>query len=151
MGYLGYFNKDIGVSPYEGFDMGGSGMQTYQIFGNEIVSLRGYEEESFWDARYPNRGSASIYSKAFAELRYPVMQQPSSTIYILAFLEGGNAWYEAKAFDPLSFKRSAGIGFRAFMPMFGLLGIDWGYGFDSVPGGDTKNGSQFQFTLGQQF
>ncbi len=151
MGYLGYYNKDIGVSPYEGFDMGGSGMQTYQIFGNEIVSLRGYEEESFWDARYPNRGSASIYSKAFAELRYPVMQQPASTIYVLAFLEGGNAWYESKEFSPLSFKRSAGIGFRAFMPMFGLLGIDWGYGFDSVPGGSTKNGSQFQFTLGQQF
>ena len=151
LGYLGYYNKDIGVSPYEGFDMGGSGMQSYQIFGNEIVSLRGYDEESFWDSRYPNRGSTSMYAKTSAELRYPVMQQPTSTVYVLAFLEGGNAWYEAKSFDPLSFKRSAGIGFRAFMPMFGLLGIDWGYGFDAVPGGSNKNGSKFQFTLGQQF
>ena len=151
-GYLGYYNEEVGFSPYEGFDMGGSGMQGYQMYGIEIVPLRGYED----GAVTPRRRSAdtqnfyskaNIYTKANVELRYPVILQPSSTIYILGFAEGGNAWYEFKDYNPFELKRAAGIGVRAFLPMFGMLGIDWGFGFDDVPG----QKQQFQFILGQQF
>ncbi|MDR1666211.1 MAG: outer membrane protein assembly factor BamA [Bacteroidales bacterium] len=151
-GYLGYYNKEVGYSPYEGFDMGGSGMGQYQIHGIDIVPMRGYTDGAL-TPRVRNSenpySKANIYTKANMELRYPVIMQPSSTIYVLGFAEAGNAWYEFKDYNPFNLKRTAGIGVRAFLPMFGLLGIDWGYGFDSVPGGGKKG--EFQFILGQQF
>ncbi|MDR1866112.1 MAG: outer membrane protein assembly factor BamA [Bacteroidales bacterium] len=148
-GYLGYFNKDVGYSPYEGFDMGGSGMGQYQMHGIEIVPMRGYTDGALTPQVDEYYSKANIYTKANMELRYPVIMQPSSTIYVVGFAEVGNAWYEFKNYHPFNLKRTAGIGVRAFLPMFGMLGIDWGYGFDSVPGGGKKG--EFQFILGQQF
>ncbi len=149
-GYLGYYQKKTGYSPYEGFDMGGSGMQGYQMYGIEIVPMRGYEDGSLTPFSPESTASnpftkANIYTKANIELRYPVIMQPASTIYVVAFAEAGNAWYDFKTFSPFNLKRTAGIGVRAFLPMFGMLGIDWGYGFD--PGQKQA----FQFILGQQF
>ncbi len=151
-GYLGYFNKDVGFSPYEGFDMGGSGMQSYQMYGIEIVSLRGYTDGALTPRRQTGNtyyNKANIYTKANVEIRYPVIMQPASTIYLLIFAEAGNAWYEFKDYNPFDLKRTAGFGVRAFLPMFGMLGVDWGYGFDSVPGGGRRG--EIQFVLGQQF
>ena len=151
LGYLGFYDKNIGVSPYEGYVLGGSGMQTYRLFGQDIISLRGYKDYAFWDPRYPDRSAAPIYVKTNMEFRYPVVMQTSSSIYVIAFLEGGNAWYDSRNFNPINVKRAAGIALRAYLPMFGMMGVDWGYGFDDVPAGGGYNKSQFQFTLGQQF
>ncbi|MFC2120179.1 outer membrane protein assembly factor BamA [Bacteroidota bacterium] len=144
-GYLGHYNVKA-KSPFEGFIVGGSGMTGFNYYGHETVALRGYDDRSLT----PNEGT-NIYNKLTVELRYPISLNPTSTIYALAFLEGGNAWYDFKSFNPFKIKRSAGIGVRIFMPMFGMMGIDWGYGFDDIPFNPGKNGSQFHFVLGQQF
>lgn len=160
-GYLGYFNKNLGYSPFEGFVLGGDGFSGYSLYGKESIALRGYENESITASlptSYYVSGAkrtyytqvSNIYQKATIELRYPITLQPSATIYGLVFLEGGNSWYDFKQFNPFAMKRSAGIGIRAFLPMFGLLGIDWGYGFDPMPGQSTRSGSQFHFVMGQQ-
>jgi len=152
-GYLGYYNRNWGYSPFEGFLVGGDGMSGYNSYGSEIVSLRGYENYSltpYLPSQYNSTGYAyagNVYDKFTFELRYPVILQPTSTIYALAFLEGGNCWSDIRNFNPFEIKRSAGVGVRIFLPMVGLLGIDWGYGFDDT----TKGGSQFHFVIGQQF
>lgn len=153
MGYLGYYNRKWGYSPFEGFLVGGDGMSGYNTYGSEVVSLRGYENYSltpYMPTDYNSNGYAyagNIYDKFTIELRYPVVLQPQSTIYVLGFLEGGNAWADIRNFNPFEIKRSAGVGVRVFLPMVGLLGVDWGYGFD-----DSKSGkSQFHFVIGQQF
>ena len=152
-GFLGYYNRNWGYSPFEGFQVGGDGMSGYMTYGAEIVSLRGYEDYSLTPMRYTPYSTAyqsyagHLYDKFTVELRYPVILQPQSTIFVLAFLEGGNCWADIREFNPFQIKRSAGVGVRVFLPMIGLLGVDWGYGFD-----DTANGgSQFHFVLGQQF
>lgn len=144
-GVLGYFDSGR-KSPFEGFIVGGSGMSGYNIYGTDYVALRGYKDYSL----SPNNGS-KVYSKYTAELRFPVTLKPSATIYGLAFLEAGNAAVNAKRFAPLDLHRSAGVGVRIFLPMFGLMGIDWGYGFDEVKGVSNGAGSQFHFVIGQQF
>ena len=144
-GFLGYFDKSR-RSPFERFRVGGSGMSGYNLYGSDIVALRGYEDY----ALSPTTGS-NMYDKYTMELRYPVILKPSSTIYALAFLEGGNAWMNFDDFDPFDIKRSAGIGVRIYLPMFGLMGIDWGYGFDDINGDSSVGGSQFHFVIGQQF
>lgn len=152
VGYLGRYNEKVGYSPFEGFQVGGSGMTGYQMYGVETVALRGYEDQGFNDAF--NRGNQlNMYVKYTMELRYPLTLQQSASIYGLAFLEAGNAWYEYEKFNPFNVYRSAGFGIRAFLPMFGLLGIDWGYGFDPLqtPNGTKLGGSQFHFVIGQQF
>ena len=149
-GILAYYNKDYGFSPFEGFDVGGDGMSGYNLYGRETVSLRGYENSSVTPIRNGSK-AGNIYNKFTLELRYPLSLNPSATIYGLVFLEGGNAWADFKEFNPLAIKRSAGIGLRAFLPMFGLLGVDWGYGFDEIPGRPDANKGQFHFVLGQQF
>lgn len=153
-GYLGHFNKDK-RSPFEGFEMGGDGMSGYSLYGREYVGLRGYQNGSLTNAGSsfiaPEASDASLYSKWTMEVRYPISLQPSATIYALGFLEAGNSWYKLADFEPFNLYRSAGIGLRVFLPMFGLLGIDWGYGFDSVPGRSGAGGSQFHFVLGQEF
>ena len=146
MGFLGYYNRHI-RSPFEGFIVGGSGMSGYNMYGTDYVALRGYQDYSL---STKNSGS-SMYSKFTMELRYPVTLKPSATIYALTFLEGGNANDEFRNFNPFKLYRSAGVGVRIFLPMFGLLGIDWGYGFDDIPGKPGANGSQFHFVIGQQF
>ena len=150
-GYLGYYNRNWGYSPFEGFRVGGDGMSGYDTYGSEIVSLRGYENYSLTPTAVSsatgNYYAGNVYDKFTVELRYPVILQPQSTIYALLFLEGGNCWSDIRDFNPFQIKRSAGVGVRVFLPMIGLLGVDWGWGFD-----DPVNGkSQFHFVIGQQF
>ena len=149
-GYLGHYNDDIGPSPFEGFDLGGDGLTGYNLYGRETIALRGYENSSLTPIINGNK-SGNIYNKYSVEVRYPFTLNPSATVFGLVFLEAGNAWYSFDDFNPFLVKRSAGIGLRAFLPMFGLLGIDWGYGFDEVPGKPDANKGQFHFTIGQQF
>ncbi len=153
-GYLGYYNRNWGYSPFEGFLLGGDGMSGYNTYGSEVVALRGYENYSltpYEPSSYNSNGYAyagNVYDKFTVELRYPVILQPTSTIYALVFLEGGNAWSDIRKFNPFQIKRSAGVGVRIFLPMVGLLGVDWGYGFDNT---DASRRSQFHFVIGQQF
>ncbi len=149
-GILGYFNSDIGPSPFESFDLGGDGMSGYNLYGRETIGLRGYENGSLTPIVRGNK-AGNIYNKFTMELRYPVSTNPNAFIYPLIFVEAGNAWYDFNEFNPFAVKRSAGVGLRAFLPMFGLLGIDWAYGFDDIPGRPGASGSQFHFVLGQQF
>ncbi len=152
-GYLGYYNRNWGYSPFENFQVGGDGMSGYMTYGAEIISLRGYEDYSLTPrkmtpySRNYESYAGNVYDKFTVELRYPVILQPQSTIFVLAFLEGGNCWSDIREFNPFQIKRSAGVGVRVFLPMIGLLGVDWGWGFDDAVNG----GSQFHFVLGQQF
>lgn len=145
LGFLGYFDP-YRRSPFEGFIVGGSGMSGYNIYGTDYIALRGYRDFSL----SPRNGS-SMYSKFTMELRYPITLKPSATIYALSFLEAGNSEVSFQNYNPFKLYRSAGVGIRIFLPMFGLMGIDWGYGFDEIPGNDGANGSQFHFVIGQQF
>jgi outer membrane protein insertion porin family len=154
-GYLGHYNNDIGPSPFENYYIGGDGMTGYSFYGREVIALRGYINGSLTPSD-PVTGvsSGNVYSKITFELRYPVSLNPQATIYGLAFLESGRAWYKLSEYNPFKMNRSAGIGLRANLPMFGLLGIDWGYGFDAVPNQEmfpNANKSQFHFVIGQQF
>lgn len=146
MGFLGYYDENR-QSPFEGFIVGGSGMSGYNIYGTDYIAMRGYKDYSLSAGR--NNGS-NMYSKFTSELRFPITLKPSATIYALAFLEAGNAGISFKNYVPFKLHRSAGVGVRIFLPMFGLMGIDWGYGFDEIPGQDAA-GSQFHFVIGQQF
>ena len=146
MGYLGSYNKNK-VSPFQRFEVGGDGMSGYNIYGIDIIAMRGYEDGALDPSNYYSRG----YNKYTAELRYPIILKPSSQIYVLGFLEGGNAFDSWKEFSPFKIKRSAGFGVRLYLPVVGMLGIDWGYGFDPPANSTTKSGSQFHFVLGQQF
>ncbi len=145
LGFLGYYDEGK-QSPFEGFIVGGSGMSGYNIYGTDYVALRGYEDYSL----SPSNGS-NMYSKFTAEVRFPVTLKPSATIYALAFLEAGSTSTSFKDYNPFNLYRSAGLGVRIYLPMFGLMGIDWGYGFDDVPGDSEASGSQFHFVIGQQF
>ena len=152
-GFLGYYNRNWGYSPFENFQVGGDGMSGYMTYGAEIISLRGYTDYSLTPRKvtpYSQSGTSyagNLYDKFTVELRYPVILQPQSTIFVLGFLEGGNCWSDFREFNPFQIKRSAGVGVRVFLPMIGLLGIDWGYGFDD----SSNGGSQFHFVIGQQF
>jgi outer membrane protein insertion porin family len=150
-GYLGHYNKDIGPSPFEGFDLGGDGLSGYNIYGREVIAQRGYPNRSLTPYDAEGNKSGNVYTKYTLELRYPVSLNPSATIFVLGFLEAGNAWVSMDQFNPFNTKRAMGVGIRAFLPMFGLLGIDWGWGFDSYPGHPEPSQSQFHFTIGQQF
>ncbi len=150
-GFLGRYNQDIGIIPFDRFFLGGDGLTGYRNFdGREIVSMRGYSNYSLTPDYYKdNNMGGSIYNKNTLELRYPLSLKPTATIYVLGFLEAGNAWLNFDSFKPFDLYRSAGFGVRVFLPMFGMLGIDWGYGFDEVPGMDDANGGQFHFSIGQ--
>jgi outer membrane protein insertion porin family len=147
-GFLGSYNK-YKRSPFETFYVGGDGMSGYSsTYGTETIGLRGYENGGLAGNGAP---AGYAYSRLSMELRYPFLLEPSSTIFGLVFVEAGNAWPELKLFNPLALKRSAGVGVRIFLPMIGLMGIDWAYGFD-VPDYSTKRGgSHFHFILGQEF
>jgi len=145
-GVLGHYNKNK-MTPFETFDVGGDGMSGYtSSFATENVALRGYENNSI-------ATQARAYTRLGVELRYPFILEPNSTIYGVAFLEAGNAWYDVKDLNPFDLKRSAGVGARIFLPMIGLMGIDWAYGFDTVYGSGSRErgGSQFHFIIGQEF
>ena len=153
MGYLGSYNKNK-PSPFEGFDVGGDGMSGYNVYGVEIVGLRGYENSALTPYTYTADGRADYaraYNKYTMEIRYPFILKPSSTIYGLVFAEGGNAFKSWKEFDPFLIKRSIGVGARIYLPIVGMLGIDWGYGFDKAVGQTERSGSQVHFIIGTQF
>ncbi|WP_288738161.1 outer membrane protein assembly factor BamA [uncultured Parabacteroides sp.] len=149
-GFLGSYNKHK-RSPFETFYMGGDGMSGYSsTYATETIGLRGYENGSIaGNGGYNSYGYA--YSRLAMELRYPFLLEPSSTIYGLVFAEAGNAWRDLKSFNPFDLKRSAGVGVRIFLPMIGLMGIDWAYGFDKVDGARSAGGSNFHFIIGQEF
>lgn len=149
-GWLGYYNKDLGLTPFQRFYLGGSGLTGYNpLDGREIIALRGYDDGEVFNYQRPvsNPGGASI-TKYTMELRYPVSLNPSATIYALAFGEAGNSWANIRDFKPFDVKRSAGIGLRFFLPMFGMLGFDYGWRFDDVPYRPGMQKSQFHFTIG---
>lgn len=133
MGLLGFYNKKIGLSPFERFQLGGDGLsnQNYGITGRDILRLRGYEITDL-SSNDQSKGGATIFNKFTMELRYPITLNPSSSIFVLSFLEGGNAWIGSKNWNPFELKRTAGFGMRVFLPMFGLLGFDYGFGFDKT-------------------
>jgi len=126
-GFLGLYNRDIGISPFERFELGGDGITNFQLYGKEIVALRGYETT---DVMTSYSGGAPIFDKFTLEMRYPLSLNPMSTIFALAFMEGGNVWSGFKEYSPFDIKRTLGVGVRIFLPMFGLLGFDYGIGFD---------------------
>jgi len=145
-GLLGHYNK-YKKSPFETFFMGGDGMSGGSYtYATDIIGLRGYDNGSLTPY-----SDGYAYTRMTAELRYPLMMQNSTTIYALAFVEGGNAWTSISRFNPFDLKRSAGVGVRVFLPMIGMMGIDWGYGFDPINGSRTYSGSQIHFVVGQEF
>lgn len=147
-GILGHFNKHK-RSPFETFYMGGDGMTGYSYnYASETIALRGYENGALTPS-YGQEGYA--YIRLGAELRYPLMLENSTSIYALGFVEAGNAWNEVTDFNPFQLKRSAGVGVRIFLPMIGMMGIDWAYGFDKINGSTQYSGSQFHFIIGQEF
>ena len=146
-GFLGAYNNDLGISPFERFYVGGDGLSTGQFDGRQTIGLRGYDNNSL-----SSNSGGTVYNKFSFELRYPLTLKPSASIYALAFVEGGNSFDGFSNFKPFNLKRSAGVGIRIFMPAFGLLGIDFGHGFDDdlrIPG--EKSGWQPHFIIGQQF
>jgi len=147
--FLGYYNKDIGYSPFERYYVGGDGLSGYAMDSRELVGLRGYGNNTL-TPRGPNGYiGATIYDKFTFELRYPISLNPNATIYALGFLEAGNAWLKFEDFNPFSMYRSYGLGVRIYLPMFGLLGLDWGYGLDEVSGVRGANEGQFHFSINQ--
>lgn len=146
-GYLGAYNNDRGLVPFERFFVGGDGLANFSLDGREMIQMRGYPNNSLTD---PNEGG-TIYNKFSLELRYPITMKPMASIYGLAFLEAGAAYNSFKNYNPFVLKRSAGLGVRVFMPAFGLLGIDFAHGFDPVYGGTRRNGWETHFIIGQSF
>ena len=150
LGFMGCYNQDIGISPFGRFYLGGDGMSNWSYDGREVIGMRGYDDESL----SPNVGGssigASIYQKFTAELRYPITLNPSATVYVLAFAEAGKGWIDKHKYNPFDMYKSLGVGVRVYLPMFGLLGFDWGYGFDPVPGlSASASGSHFHISINQ--
>lgn len=146
-GLLGHYNR-FKKSPFETFDVGGDGMTGYSTYATESIALRGYENSSLTPSR---NYMGYAYSRLGLELRYPLMLEPTTSIYVSGFLEAGNAWNDISKFNPFDLKRSAGVGVRIFLPMIGMMGIDWAYGFDKVFNSRQYSGSQLHFILGQEF
>ena len=156
-GFMGAYNSARGLVPFERFYLGGDGMANYALDGREVIQLRGYPNQSLSPVD-PVTGvqiGATIYNKFSLELRYPITLKPQASIYALTFLEAGNSFSGFKQYNPFALKRSAGAGLRVFMPAFGLLGIDFGYGFDPLPNNNgtfgKANGWETHFIIGQQF
>ncbi|MDT0556971.1 BamA/OMP85 family outer membrane protein [Patiriisocius hiemis] len=145
-GFLGAYNPDRGVPPFERFFVGGDGLGAFSLDGREVIQLRGYPNQSL-----SNVDGNTIYNKFSLELRYPVTLKQLASIYVLGFAEGGGSYDGFNNYNPFSVNRSAGAGIRIFMPAFGLLGIDFGYGFDPILGGIGPNGWETHFIIGQQF
>ncbi len=146
-GFLGAYDNDIGVIPFERFYLGGDGLANYALDGRETIALRGYQNQALSSTQ-----GSTIYNKFSLELRYPITLKPSASIYALSFLDAGNGYNSFSDFNPFNSKRSAGMGVRIFMPAFGILGIDFGYGFDSPSSqGINPNGWETHFIIGQQF
>ncbi|WP_235884452.1 BamA/OMP85 family outer membrane protein [Pedobacter hiemivivus] len=154
-GFLGSYNSAVGESAFERFKLGGDGMQGFDFLqGSELIAMRGYANNSVIpvgsDPRIAQQSGSPIFSKYVMELRYPVIASQQATAFLVAFAEGGNTWNKFSEFNPFNVRRSAGFGAKIFLPIFGLLGIDWGYGFDNIPGSPDANKGQFHFSIAQQ-
>jgi len=151
VGFLGRYNSNIEVTPFNRYFMGGDGMSGYSaIDGRQLIGFRGYTNESLTPPAITSDSKASggtVFTKSTLELRYPLSLNPNSTIFGLVFVEAGNDWASFNDFKPFDVRRSAGVGVRVFLPMFGLLGLDWGYGFDAIPGLPNANKGQFHFSM----
>ena len=145
-GYLGSYNKARGIVPFERFYVGGDGLANFAQDGREVIQLRGYPNNSL-----SSSDGGTIYNKFSLEMRYPITLKAAASIYVLSFLEAGSSWDTFRQYNPFSLKRSAGAGLRIFMPAFGLLGIDFGYGFDTLTGETKAHGMETHFIIGQQF
>ncbi|MVO08810.1 outer membrane protein assembly factor BamA [Flavobacterium sp. TP390] len=145
-GFMGAYNQDRGLVPFERFYLGGDGLANFSLDGREVIQLRGYPNNSL-----SSTDGGTIYNKFSLELRYPITLKQAASIYGLTFLEAGAAYNEFKDYNPFKMQRSAGFGLRVFMPAFGLLGIDFAHGFDPIPGQGVKSGWQTHFIIGQQF
>jgi outer membrane protein insertion porin family len=159
MGFLGNYNARTPIGPFERFVLGGAGLAGQGVFAlaQDIVGLRGYPDRRVYTAdnnvvatQAQSQQGGVVYNKFVMELRYPISLNPSATIFALTFLEGGNNWGSYKQYNPFDIKRSAGVGARIFMPAFGLIGIDYAWGFDNLPGIQKAGVGQFHFTIGQQ-
>ena len=161
LGLIGSYNKDLGAGPFGRFLLGGDGLAggfNSFVLGQEIIGLRGYPNNQVTPPLYSQRGGRQsegieggiVYNKYGMELRYPVTTGQTATIYGFLFTEAGNNWDNFYDFNPFKLYKSAGVGARIFMPAFGLIGLNWGYGFDTLPGSSQRSGPQFHFTIGQQ-
>ncbi len=150
MGFLGYYNEYL-KSPFEKFVLGGDGMAGYNMYGSQTVGLRGYKNGSLTAVDKYGSRDGNVYEKLTLEVRYPLTLNPSATVFALTFLEAGNSWSTFDQFNPFELKRSAGVGLRIFLPMFGLMGIDWGHRFDDSVYGNDAGGNEFHFVMGQSF
>ena len=157
-GFLGYYNSAVGQSAFERFKLGGDGMQGFDFLqGSEVIGMRGYANGAVTplgaDAFAAQQSGSPIFNKYVLELRHPITLSQQATIFILAFAEGGNTWNTMKEFAPFNVRKSAGIGARVFLPIFGLLGIDYGYGFDKINDSQTgrlyQPGWNFHFSMAQ--
>ncbi len=148
-GFIGWYNKQIGAPPFERFYLGGDGLSSWSLDGREVIGMRGYDDISLTPMQNGEEVGGAIYNKFTAELRYPITLNPSATIYVLAFVEAGNCWLDKRQYSPFNLYKSAGLGIRIYLPMFGLLGFDWGYGFDDVPGQKDAGGSRFHISINQ--
>lgn len=150
-GFLGYYNQQVGQAPFGRFKLGGDGLQGFDFLqGSEVIGLRGYSNNSVVPEGAPTTAGSPIFNKYVMELRHPVMMGESATVFLLAFAEGGNTWNKFAEFNPFNVKRSVGVGARIFLPIFGLLGIDYGYGFDKIPGQQNGGRQPFTFSIAQQ-
>ncbi|WP_235005371.1 BamA/OMP85 family outer membrane protein [Pedobacter nyackensis] len=154
-GFLGSYNSAVGQSAFERFKLGGDGMQGFDFLqGSELIAMRGYANNSVIPVgSNPNiaqQSGSPIFTKYVMEVRYPVIASQQATAFLVAFAEGGNTWDKFSDFNPFNVRRSAGFGAKIFLPIFGLLGIDWGYGFDKIPGSPDANKGQFHFSIAQQ-
>lgn len=148
-GFLGLYNREIGIAPFERFYLGGDGLSGFALDGRELIGLRGYSNNSLTPRSNLGYVGGTIFNKYTLELRYPISLNPMATVFVLGFAEAGNSWVKFNQFNPFDVKRSAGVGVRIFLPMFGLLGLDWGYGFDEIPGDAGANKGQFHFSINQ--
>ena len=140
-GWMGYYNKEIGLSPFGRYFLGGDGLSSWVLDGREVIPLRGYENNSLGAS---TNGGGAVFDRFTLELRQPIIESNTATIWLAGYVEGGNCWSDISEFQPFKMYNSAGVGVRLFMPIFGLIGVDWGYGFDGVAGG-----SHFHFSIGQ--
>ena len=150
-GFLGGYNSELGTTFFERFQVGGAGMFGFNIAATEIISQRGYDNYTISQKAMGGQSGAPLFNKFTTELRYSLVKSPTATVYGLAFLEAGDAWRDLKDYNPFQLKRAAGVGVRLFMPMFGLIGLDYGYGFDYKQVNPLSKPGQIHFFIGQQF
>ncbi|RZK66222.1 MAG: outer membrane protein assembly factor BamA, partial [Pedobacter sp.] len=154
-GFLGSYNSSVGQSAFERFKLGGDGMQGFDFLqGSEIIAMRGYSNNSVIpygaNISIAQSSGSPIFTKYVMELRYPVINSQQATAFMTVFGEAGNTWDKFRDFNPFNVRRSVGVGAKIFLPIFGLLGIDYGYGFDNIPGVPDANKGQFHFSIAQQ-